>query len=141
MASSTLLSDVLPEYDFSERHSLLVAAPAERVMAAVREVDPDELPVVRLLFRLRGLRRLPPFETLAEGPGDLVLGLAGGPRALRIVLGFHFDGRTLTTETRVQAADARARRRFRLYWLFIRPWSGLIRRLWLREIARRARRN
>jgi len=27
---------------------------------------------------------------------------------------------------------------FRRYWLLIRPWSGLIRRVWLRAIARRA---
>ncbi len=36
------------------------------------------------------------------------------------------------------ATDAAARRRFRLYWLAIRPFSGLIRRLWLRAIKRRA---
>jgi hypothetical protein len=27
---------------------------------------------------------------------------------------------------------------FRPYWVFIRPWSGLIRRLWLKSIKRRA---
>jgi hypothetical protein len=131
-----LLAEALPEHHFSERHTLRVDAPAERVMAAVREVDPGEIPLVRLLFRLRGLRGLPPFETLAESPDELVLGLVGPPAGLQIVLGFRFDGRTLTTETRVRAGDARARRRFRLYWIAIRPWSGLIRRLWLREIGR-----
>ena len=131
-----LLSDELPKYHFSERHALRMDAPAEEVMAAVRDVDPDRIPLVRLLFRLRGLRGLPAFETLAESPDELVFGLAGPPAGLEIVLGFRFDGRTLTTETRIRAADARARRRFRLYWLVIRPWSGLIRRLWLREIGR-----
>ncbi|HEY4993935.1 MAG TPA: hypothetical protein VII33_17820 [Nakamurella sp.] len=37
-------------------------------------------------------------------------------------------GTLLTTETRVACTDRRARRRFRLYWLLIRPFSGLIRR-------------
>jgi hypothetical protein len=49
-------------------------------------------------------------------------------------------GCLLTTETRVQATDERARRRFRLYWALVRPGSGLIRRDWLRAIRRRAER-
>ena len=47
-------------------------------------------------------------------------------------------GTRLETETRVLATDAGARRGFRRYWLVIRPASGLIRRIWLRAIARRA---
>ena len=48
-------------------------------------------------------------------------------------------GRTLlTTETRVFAPDRQVRRRFALYWFAIRPGSGLIRRMWLRAIRRRA---
>ena len=42
------------------------------------------------------------------------------------------------TETRVLTFGPRARRSFRRYWLLIGPFSGLIRVLWLREIARRA---
>ncbi len=45
---------------------------------------------------------------------------------------------TLTTETRVYATDASTRRRFALYWRMIYPGSALIRRMWLRAIARRA---
>lgn len=44
----------------------------------------------------------------------------------------------LTTETRVYATDTSTRRRFALYWRFIYPGSALIRRMWLRAIARRA---
>lgn len=40
----------------------------------------------------------------------------------------------LTTETRVRATDDAARRRFRPYWLVVRPFSGLIRRVMLRSI-------
>jgi len=48
-------------------------------------------------------------------------------------------GRTrLTTETRIAVTDARARRRFGAYWLFVRPGSGLIRILWLRAVKTRA---
>jgi hypothetical protein len=58
--------------------------------------------------------------------------------------GFNFrldddgDATRLSTETRIKATDARARRLFGAYWLVIRPWSGLIRKAWLRAIARRA---
>ena len=45
---------------------------------------------------------------------------------------------TVTTETRVYATDMSARRRFAAYWRVIYPGSALIRRMWLRAIARRA---
>jgi hypothetical protein len=44
----------------------------------------------------------------------------------------------VSTETRVHATDAGARRRFALYWAVIRPGSAFIRRMWLRAIKRRA---
>lgn len=44
----------------------------------------------------------------------------------------------LTTETRVYATDAWARRRFAAYWRLIYPGSALIRRMWLRAIRERA---
>jgi hypothetical protein len=49
-------------------------------------------------------------------------------------------GCVLSTETRVLATDDHARRRFRLYWTFVRPGSGLIRHAWLRAIRARAER-
>jgi hypothetical protein len=50
-------------------------------------------------------------------------------------------GCVLHTETRVLTGDAGARWRFRLYWLLVRPGSGLIRRLMLRAIRREAERS
>ena len=44
----------------------------------------------------------------------------------------------LTTETRVWATDASARRRFAAYWRTIYPGSAFIRRMWLRAIRERA---
>ena len=46
----------------------------------------------------------------------------------------------VTTETRVFATDERTQRTFALYWWTIRLGSGLIRRMWLRAIRRRAER-
>lgn len=44
----------------------------------------------------------------------------------------------LTTETRVQCADTGTRRRFRLYWTFVGPASGWIRREMLRAVRLQA---
>jgi hypothetical protein len=44
----------------------------------------------------------------------------------------------LTTETRVLAFDASARRRFAAYWRVISPGSAFIRRMWLDAVKRRA---
>ena len=49
-------------------------------------------------------------------------------------------GTRVDTSTLCRATDAGARRRFRLYWLLIRPFSGLIRRDILSAIARSATR-
>jgi hypothetical protein len=43
---------------------------------------------------------------------------------------------TLSTETRVTCGDAASRRKFHAYWIFVRPFSGLIRILMLLEIRR-----
>jgi hypothetical protein len=117
-------------------------------------------PITLATFQERG------FRVLAElAPTELVIGLEGqfwrptgnlrtpsattfrsqppAPGTARGVWNFHLralaDGATeLTTETRVQCADAGARRRFLPYWYTIRPASGLIRRAMLREIRRSA---
>ena len=44
----------------------------------------------------------------------------------------------VSTETRIFANGASARRRFAAYWRVIYPGSALIRRMWLRAIERRA---
>ena len=46
----------------------------------------------------------------------------------------------LTTETRVRCVDDRGRWKFRLYWIVIRPFSGIIRMVMLRSIKRAAER-
>jgi len=112
---------------------------------------------LRLLFGLRGLRsdgersiwqqmeaagfgEVVPDTLVADGrPWQLLggLGAAEGSFA-KMALDFRAGGGELATETRVWLTDARARRRFRAYWLVVRPFSGLVRRSWLRAAKRRA---
>lgn len=51
------------------------------------------------------------------------------------------DFTRLTTETRVQAVDARARRSFRPYWVPVRAVGGLMRMEMLRAVDRRVKRS
>jgi hypothetical protein len=105
------------------------------------------------------------FVFLAERPGvEFVLGAAGrfwtahgdleslGPRdfsafhragSAKMVWNFHLADAApgailLTTETRILPLDDESRRRFRRYWLLIRPFSGMTRIEILRSIKRRA---
>jgi Protein of unknown function (DUF2867) len=96
------LDEFMPEFDFNEVHSTLVAASPERALAAAREVTARELPLMRALMGLRTLparvlgvvrrREDPPkvaggpviggmirngFVVLADREDELVVGVAG----------------------------------------------------------------
>jgi len=62
--------------------------------------------------------------------------------AMNILVQPHTSGdwTRLYTETRVRCLGASSRRRFRLYWLIIRPFSGLLRRAMLDGIKAEATR-
>ena len=104
------------------------------------------------------------FGLLAEKPQEeIVLGVTGKfwrpvgnlapfkrsdfdqpvpPGLARAIWNFHLnetDGRTtLRTETRIVCGDASSRRKFLSYWLMVRPFSGLIRLIMLREFEKMA---
>lgn len=151
------LDEFLPEYEYSERHSIEIGAPATQIDEALRAVTLADSPLTHALFRLRGLRRQAqePFlagmqrmgTVLEDAPGEgIVVGLTGQFWRLRggqgddckAVFDFRVQGSRLTTETRVHVADPGARRRFARYWLVVRPFSGLTRILILRAVKRRA---
>ena len=96
-----------------------------------------------------------------DPPREMVLGLVGqfwkldgGPRVnvqnaeefaafrepgfLRVAVNFEISDGMISTETRIQALDESARRKFRVYWMLIRPGSGWIRMAWLKAISRRS---
>jgi hypothetical protein len=60
------------------------------------------------------------------------------PDACKAVIDFRVGPSSLSTETRVHVADTGVRRKFGRYWLVIRPFSGLIRILFLRAARKRA---
>ena len=138
-----LIDEVLPHYDVHEVHSIACARTLDDALATPLAADP----VVRVLFRARGLRtdgtiadlfaRMH-FDEIVRDENEVVFAGTGAPwRGGRVhfAMNFRRDGRELSTETRVQAVDEQARRVFLRYWRVIGPFSGLIRRRWLKLIA------
>jgi hypothetical protein len=103
-----------------------------------------ERPGVEMVAGTTGQFWAPREQAHMEAPPDLQAfrafdrpGWAKGAIALRIEP--LEDGSTrVTTETRVRCVDEAARRRFAIYWLVIRPFSGWLRRHYLRRVARMA---
>ena len=110
---------------------------------ACRHLDFSRSRITKALLRIRGLRVDPSLDSLIERgdfeivdeqpPEEFVLWIA--PHGLEIAWNFALDRTEVITVTRVRCLTVRARRRVRLYWLVIRPFSGLIRREMLRCVA------
>jgi hypothetical protein len=154
------LDEIMPRWQFVERHEIRIAAPPERIYAAIRNVTASEIRFFQLLTSVRCMGRCREKESILHAPADkpildvavgsgfrmladdapreLVIGSRVAPRTFA-VMNFHVDGDGLvTTETRVFSQTNSARRKFAIYWRFIRPGSGIIRRSWLEAIKRRA---
>jgi hypothetical protein len=116
--------ETIERFFLAHRFAVLARTPTEWVVGAVGAV-----------WRVRGgLVRLDDAEAWRASAVPGTIKAAADFRAEAIP-----GGSRLTTETRVLAADRRARRAFRAYWLAIGPFSALIRRRWLRSIQRAAR--
>jgi hypothetical protein len=157
-----LIDDVLPRFDANELHSISLPLEPERAIALVLATPVAADPIVGALFRLRGitargsigdaLGRLG-LEALRTAEGEVVFGASGtpwrpgagihpfaaaGPGRVQMATDFRADGERLSTETRILAFDAAARRSFLRYWRVVGPFSALIRRRWLAQIAKSA---
>jgi hypothetical protein len=67
----TLLGEILPSYDFSEHHERVVAAPATESFRAATAVTLGQMPLTRVLFRVRsGAAPLLGEEGLPKGTGE-----------------------------------------------------------------------
>lgn len=169
-----LIDNLLPQYEFKARYHIDINAPVEQTYSIARNLDMCDSPIVRRLFRLRGLPQSGlTFESmskwgfilLADKPSqEIVFGLIGRfwtpfpeiqrirpdafarfnlPGFAKAAGNFSFTplsngGVRVTTETRVQCLCDSSRRCFRLYWRLIAPFSGLIRKEWLRMVKRGA---
>lgn len=176
------LDEFMPRWQFSESHTMKVAAPPATVYDAVKKVRASEIRLFRALTWIRrGGRDMsegilnagddkPLIEVAKRGgfailaddsASELVMGTvvvaplhafdtlratvfrANLPPGFAIAaINFRVlpdaNGSLVTTETRVFASSPATKRQFARYWRLIYPGSALIRRMWLRAIARRA---
>ena len=154
------LDAIMPRWQFVERHEIRIAAPQERIYSSIRNVTASEIRFFQLLTSIRCMGRCREKESILNAPAvkpilDVALGSGfrmladDAPREVVIgsrvapgtfaVMNFRVEGGgLLTTETRVFSRTDDARRKFAIYWRFIRPGSGIIRRSWLEAIKRRA---
>jgi len=158
--AASKLDGLMPRWQFVERHEIRIAAPPERIYSAIRDVTAREIRFFQILTSIRCMGSCRENESILHAPAakpildvalrsgfrmliddaprELVIGTRVAPRTLA-VMNFRVDNDGLvTTETRVFAETDRARRKFAIYWRFIRPGSGIIRRSWLEAIKRRA---
>ena len=148
-----LIDDWLPEFDIVERHDAAVPLEPERALevALSSPVAPDR--IVAALLMARGMQargqtieeffRANDFRHLGRTSTEWAAALEHS--GVKIAIDFRAEpipgGSRLRTETRVKATHQRARRRFRLYWLVIGPFSALIRRRWLAAVTASAKRS
>jgi len=153
------LDEIMPRWQFDERHEIRIDAQPERIYAAIRDVTPREIRLFQTLTAIRRFGRggresilnAPSDESVIavatrtgfrlmadDAPCELVVGARVAPQALAVMNFRVEDGGRVTTETRVFASTDDARRKFALYWRVICPGSGIIRRSWLEAIKGRA---
>jgi hypothetical protein len=159
------LDRTMPAWQFGEYHATRVRATPERIDAAIRQVTADEIRLFRTLTWIRSphLRQQevdilhPPagptpildvvtrsgFMLVSDRPSREIVLMTRIARGVNATINFRIapaagGASDLTTETRVFAADPRARRAFAAYWRMIYPGSALIRVMWLRAIRLRA---
>lgn len=150
---SVLITQYLgPQARRVSHYRVHTSAPAARTYEAALRVPLRDVPVVRLLFGVRGIPHRTDmtvreffstgrFRILGEDPPrEIVFGIERAD--MRAVGNFRVmptpSGSMLSTETWVETDTSQADRAFRVYWAVIAPFSGLIRRVLLDAAKRRA---
>lgn len=137
-----LLDKYLPEYTFNEYHKILVNASVKDCFTVAKNVDIGESTLTRLLMKLRGLPAKDlklqnfikniGFTYLEENPYHEFV-IDASQKNIKIFWNFSFEiiaeNKTLvSTETRILCLTKKSKSVFSLYWFFVKPFSGLIRK-------------
>lgn len=170
-----LQSKYLPEFHFSEKHSILISASPEKVSSIIPDMDVSDSWIIRILLGMRGIPagtskgmegwKKMGFVVLEHQIGkEIILGLIGqfwkvsgkiqhctaeefasfaDPNFAKatwnfVVIPQNTNQVLLETETRIYCPDEEVRKKFKRYWFFIQPFSGLIRMQMLKIIKRKA---
>jgi hypothetical protein len=149
-----LIDKYLPAFTYNEFHKTLVNATAGECFVTTKHLDLSKSFITKSLLKLRGLPtqdltlqgflKKICFTYVEEDINNEFVIDASQP-GIKIYWNFYFekieDNKTLvSTETRILCLTKRSKFRFSLYWVFIKPFSGLTRIEMLRLIKKNAER-
>ncbi len=150
-----LIDKYLPDYTYNECHKKIINASAQSCFIATKNLDMSKSFITATLMKLRGLPTedltMPGFLKnvcfvyLEEDPYKEFV-IDASQQNIKIFWNFYFreidKNKTLvSTETRILCSTKRSKFLFSLYWLFIKPFSGIIRIEMLRLIKKKAENN
>lgn len=150
-----LIDKYLPDYTYNECHKKIINASAQNCFIATKNMDMSKSFITARLMKLRGLPTedltMPGFLKnvcfvyLEEDPYREFV-IDASQQNIKIFWNFYFrevdKNKTLvSTETRILCSTKRSKFLFSIYWLFIKPFSGIIRIEMLRLIKKKAENN
>ena len=172
-----LIENYLPNYYFREFHSIKIVSSSEDVYQQMLNCDLSQSSIIRLLFRMRGMRqRLSTindisrlgFVKLDEKQGEEILfGIVSNrptfsgceiikspsefiklrsDNIVKAVINFRVEkesslNQLVSTETRIWCGSNKLKKRFWIYWLFVKPFSRIVRRATLYQMKNQLKKN
>ncbi len=145
-----LINKYLPRYTYNEYHKIPVNGSVKDCFLVAKNLDMSRSFITRTLMKLRGLPvkdltlqgfiRNIHFTYLGENLFEEFVIDASQPH-LKIIWNFHFqetakNNTLVSTETRIFCLSKRSKFFFSIYWLFVKPFSGIIRNEMLRLIKK-----
>jgi hypothetical protein len=146
-----LIDKYLEHYHYSAHYEKHISASAKDSFLAAKDLDISPSIITRLLLRLRGL----PYKNASlqdfiknmcftyteENPYHEFI-IDASQKSIKIYWNFQFKEISPTqtivgTETRIYCLTLKAKRKFSVYWFFVKPFSGLIRKEILRMIEKK----
>ena len=151
MFMSLLIDKYLKDYQYRACYEKTINAPAKECFVAAKHLDISPSIVTRTLLRLRGLPykntslqdfiKSMCFTYLEEVPYQEFI-IDASQSGIKIFWNFSFQEISpqqtrVGTETRIYCPTKKTKLKFSVYWFFVKPFSGLIRRELLRMIEKK----
>ncbi len=145
-----LINKYLPRYTYNEYHKIPVNGSVKDCFLVAKNLDMSGSFIIKTLMKLRGLPvkdltlqgflKNIRFTYIEEKLYDEFV-IDASQRHIKIIWNFYFKkaekNKTLvSTETRILCLNKRSKFFFSIYWLFVKPFSGIIRNEMLRLIKK-----
>ncbi|HEV8082814.1 MAG TPA: hypothetical protein VGP55_06420 [Chitinophagaceae bacterium] len=146
----SLINKYLPQFTFNEYHATWMNASIKDCFIAAKSMDIGKSFLTKTLMNLRGLPTTDltlqgfikniGFTYLEENLYNEFV-IDASQKNIKIIWNFYFEAikenKTLvSTETRILCLTKRSKSLFQLYWLVVKPFSGLTRLEMLRLIRK-----